>query len=82
MIAELSKSYSIRSLLRFRFGVLEIAIVAWLIAIVVKAGLIRIDDRLPLAVEADGLAAVGICDQINLLCLRTRDKRESEILQE
>src|SRR5205823_12279917 len=44
-----------------------IAIGAWLITIIIVAGFVGVDDRLPLAIKADGLSAIGVCDQTGLL---------------
>jgi len=56
-------------------GVLEIAVITWLITIIVEARLVRIDDHLPLTVESSCLSALGISDQ---LCSHTRDEQQQE----
>ena len=75
-VGELSKSYSIRSDFDVGFRVFEVTVIAWLITVVVITRFVRIDDRLPGAVKTDRLAAFGVCDQTDLLCLHGRNQRE------
>src|SRR5262249_20251949 len=61
-----------------RFGVLEIAVLARLITIVVKTRFVRVDDRLPLAVKTRGLSCICIGNHTDLLCLRGERKCEQK----
>src|SRR5204863_9527010 len=58
------------------FGIFEVAVVAWLITVVVVAGFVGVDDRLPLTIETGGLTAVNVCDQTDLLRSYTGNSRE------
>src|SRR5262249_37215166 len=59
-------------------GVFEIAVGAWLITIVVVSGFIGIDDDFPLAVKADGLAAIRVHDQTDLLSADGGENRQNQ----
>jgi hypothetical protein len=55
--------------LRFWFCILEIAVGARLVTIVVIAAFVRIDNGSPLTIETNGRSSLGVCNQINLLSL-------------